>query len=180
MRTLLERVYTIVNFAIPSIFILLIGSYFLALLTPQKGEVVCSIGGASLGTIGHKYPGPYTDRQDERPVYVDMDCDVTPLWHWNTKMLYVHIKASFVDNNGVSISETIWDQRISSKHDTHIVLEKAKTNHPLATPGLFSMSDEIKDVKLSVSVSETPYGGKMRYYDVGEKTFPVLSQSHKV
>ena len=176
MHSLFKRFYTILNLAIPSVISLLIGAYLLSALEPQKGDPVCSVENVALGDTLHVDRSYYEDPHDRRPVVFDLDCDVAPLWHWNTKMLYIHLKASFVDKNGAPTSLTIWDRRISSSNEAHISLKEAISDPGLISLGLYSMPDTIEDMKLSISVSETPFGGKMRYYDVYERTLPLLPE----
>lgn len=169
MYSVFVRFYKVVNFIIPSITLLLIGSYFISTLEPQKGTPECRLENVRFHDVRHVPKTYASDPHDLVDFTFNLECDVTPLWHWNTKMLYIYMTASFVDTKGVKSELTVWDRRINNENECIINLHNAISPYGLVTNEINTMPVPPKDVTFSVHVSETPFGGMMRYYDVGEE-----------
>ena len=48
--------------------------------------------------------------------------DLTPLFHWNTKQLFLYLQAEYVDAKGVKNEVVIWDRIIHSKERANLSL----------------------------------------------------------
>ncbi|EGC34398.1 hypothetical protein DICPUDRAFT_35069 [Dictyostelium purpureum] len=81
----------------------------------------------------HKYN---KQRNFEYSVFsVDLDTDLTPLFNWNTKMLFLYITAEYQTKNNVLSQVVIWDYILTDKTKANIH-EKRLSKYPLIDQGL--------------------------------------------
>lgn len=51
-----------------------------------------------------------------------LDLDLTPLFNWNTKQLFLYVQAEYTNAQGVYNEVVIWDKIVRSKEDANLTL----------------------------------------------------------
>lgn len=61
----------------------------------------------------------------------DLDADLTPLFNWNTKQVFVYLTASYDGKlkSTVKSEVTLWDSIITDKETAHISLKNARSKY---------------------------------------------------
>ncbi|TFK54562.1 signal peptidase [Heliocybe sulcata] len=59
-------------------------------------------------------------KQEFAFVNFNISADLTPLFHWNTKQLFLYLQAEYVDSKGVQNDVVIWDSIVRRKEDAVI------------------------------------------------------------
>eukprot|EP00050_Salpingoeca_kvevrii_P014857 m.40899 g.40899 ORF g.40899 m.40899 type:complete len:86 (-) comp6022_c0_seq3:218-475(-) len=58
----------------------------------------------------------------------DLDADLTPLFNWNTRMLFVFITAEYETKRNKKNTVIIWDRIVQRKDEWHLKLENQRGN----------------------------------------------------
>ncbi|KAJ7689475.1 signal peptidase 22kDa subunit [Mycena rosella] len=53
-------------------------------------------------------------------VNFEIDADLTPLFNWNTKQLFLYLDAEYTNSKGVKNAVVIWDRIVRRKEDANI------------------------------------------------------------
>lgn len=61
----------------------------------------------------------------------DLDADLTTLFNWNTKMLFVSVLVEHSNKNYSRNQACIWDDYILSKDDAVLKLKKKRSEYPV-------------------------------------------------
>ncbi|KAF7316172.1 Signal peptidase subunit 3 [Mycena indigotica] len=93
--------------ALSSIFV----SYFEA---PLEGGSVTVHGVKVKHGKGRQY------RFEHAFVDFEIDSDLSPLFNWNTKQLFLYLDAEYTNAKGVKNAVVIWDRIVRRKEDAHI------------------------------------------------------------
>ncbi|CAK5274511.1 unnamed protein product [Mycena citricolor] len=56
-------------------------------------------------------------------VNFEIDSDLSPLFNWNTKQLFLYLEAEYKNSKGVQNSVVIWDKIVRRKEDANIKIE---------------------------------------------------------
>lgn len=100
----------------------------------------------------------------------DLDADLTPLFNWNTKQVFVYLTGSYNDTKSSSISSevTFWDKIITEKADAHVILKNVKSKY-----AIWDAKDKIseKDLDIKLHWNIQPWVGTLVY---GETTGETL------
>ncbi|KAH9829121.1 signal peptidase 22 kDa subunit [Rhodofomes roseus] len=86
---------------------------------PAAGVVVNSI--KVLPGKG-RYLRKYRSRQQQEFAFVNFNltADLSPLFHWNTKQLFLYVSAEYTDQQGTANEVVIWDRIVRRKEDANI------------------------------------------------------------
>ena len=57
--------------------------------------------------------------------------DLTPLFNWNTKQLFVYVQAEYTSADGTENEVVIWDRIIRRKEDAVIKVANGRPKYPL-------------------------------------------------
>ncbi|KAJ7634927.1 signal peptidase 22kDa subunit [Roridomyces roridus] len=60
---------------------------------------------------------------DHALVQFELDANLTPLFNWNTKQLFVYLDAEYTNSKGVKNSVVIWDRIVRSKSSAKFHVE---------------------------------------------------------
>jgi len=113
----------------------------------------------------------YAHKQQEFAfVNFNVTADLTPLFNWNTKQLFVYVSAEYTDNRGVANEVVIWDRIVRRKEDAHI-----------ATAGrnkyvFREMSRTFRNVPpahYTLKYNVMPYVGVLTYGEAGRTLEPI-------
>ncbi|KAF8326640.1 signal peptidase subunit-domain-containing protein [Cantharellus anzutake] len=58
-----------------------------------------------------------------------VNIDLTSLFHWNTKQLFVYLTAEYTNSKGVKNDVVLWDRIVRRKGDARINIEGAKNKY---------------------------------------------------
>lgn len=89
----------------------------------------------------------------------DLETDLTDLFDWNTKQVYVYVTAHYKTSQFHSNQVVVWDRIIQDKKDAKLKLRNKKNSYPLRDYGNGLTKNEIK---LVFSYQQFPVAGLMR------------------
>ncbi|KDQ55700.1 hypothetical protein JAAARDRAFT_37115 [Jaapia argillacea MUCL 33604] len=103
-------------------------------------------------------------------VNFNISADLTPLFHWNTKQLFLYLQAEYTDAKGVRNDVVIWDRIVRRK-------EEAVINVVGRNKYVFrDISHSFKNVppaNYSLQYNLMPHVGVLTYGEAGRTTEPV-------
>ncbi|TFK40281.1 signal peptidase 22kDa subunit [Crucibulum laeve] len=118
-------------------------------------------------TNARRYPHR---KQDMAFVNFNISADLTPLFNWNTKQLFLYLEAEYNNTKGVQNEVVIWDRIVRRKEDANInVVGKNKYMFR-------DVSHKFKNVPpahYSLKYNVMPYVGVLTYGEAGRTTEPV-------
>ncbi|KAJ3249248.1 Signal peptidase complex subunit [Chytriomyces hyalinus] len=81
-----------------------------------------------MGRIGHYYDSrqPTTEMAT---LHFDLKADLSPLFNWNTKQLFVFLVAEYSTPSHVTNQVTLWDDIITSKEDAVLSYRRKKAEY---------------------------------------------------
>ncbi|KAJ3065014.1 Signal peptidase complex subunit [Podochytrium sp. JEL0797] len=84
-----------------------------------------------MGRLGYYYDAkqPMTELAT---VHFDLKADLTPLFNWNTKQLFVMLVAEYETDSHEFNQVTLWDDIISSKDEAMLKLKRKKCEYPFS------------------------------------------------
>ncbi|KAF9532527.1 signal peptidase 22kDa subunit [Crepidotus variabilis] len=106
-------------------------------------------------------------KQDLAFVHFNLTADLTPLFHWNTKQLFLYLEAEYENSKGVKNEVVIWDRIVRRKEDANI---------KFAGKNSYMFRDISTTFKNSASANYTlkynimPYVGLLTYGEAGKTT----------
>ena len=74
-------------------------------------------------------------RNDEAHLAFEIDADLTSVFSWNTKQLFVWLAAEYATPKYVESSVSVWDRIVESKEDAHLVLPFVRNKYKLVDNG---------------------------------------------
>ncbi|KAF8644794.1 hypothetical protein AX16_008256 [Volvariella volvacea WC 439] len=127
MHSLIARVNNVSAF-LSTCTMVLLGAIALSSLlfnADPKGEInVASV--KVYNVKAQRYPHR---KQELAFVNFNITADLTPLFHWNTKQLFLYLEAEYTNAQGIQNEVVIWDRIVRRKEDAQIkVVGKNKYN----------------------------------------------------
>ncbi|TFK74278.1 signal peptidase 22 kDa subunit [Pluteus cervinus] len=113
----------------------------------------------------------YPHRKQELAfVNFNVTADLTPLFNWNTKQLFLYLEAEYANAQGVKNEVVIWDRIIRRKEDAIInVVGKNKYNfHDISTT-----FKNVPPSSYSLKYNVMPYVGVLTYGEAAKTDEPV-------
>ncbi|ELP93325.1 microsomal signal peptidase 23 kD subunit, putative [Entamoeba invadens IP1] len=104
---------------------------------------------------------------------MDLDLDFTPSFNWNTKMIFVWVKASFETEKTPMNIATVWDTMIRKRENAHLVLKNEKIEYTLMD---FGKELKGKTVNLTVEWMTVPWSGSTSIRKGNTTTFVLPEQ----
>ncbi|EDR23021.1 microsomal signal peptidase 23 kD subunit, putative [Entamoeba dispar SAW760] len=107
---------------------------------------------------------------------IDLDVDFTQSFNWNTKMIFVWVKASFIDEKIPHNTATVWDTMIRKKERAHLQLTNERIEYPLV-----SVHNNLlgKEVNLTVEWMVIPWSGATTVEHGNSTTFVLPTEFSK-
>ncbi|KAJ8075842.1 Signal peptidase complex subunit [Marasmius tenuissimus] len=141
----------------------------LLLAADPKGDL--SI--ASVKVFPSKTPRYPRRKQELAFVNFNVTADLSPLFNWNTKQLFVSLEAEYENVQGVKNEVVIWDRIIRSKEDANIrVVGKNK----YAFREISSSFKKIPTAEYTLKYNVMPYVGLLTYGEAARTKEPVAFQ----
>ncbi|KAI6021561.1 hypothetical protein PISMIDRAFT_677845 [Pisolithus microcarpus 441] len=94
-------------------------------------------------------------------VKFDVDADLTPLFNWNTKQLFVYLEAEYANSQGVNNTIVLWDRIVSRKEDAHVVVSSGRNKYKLKE--LYESFKNTSPATFSLKYNVMPYVGLLTY-----------------
>lgn len=135
-----------------------ISSFFLG--SQPTGEV----GISPVKVFAAKGRRHYSGKQDAAFVNFNVTADLAPLFHWNTKQLFVSLEAEYTNMHGVQNTVVIWDKIIRRKQDAQLHIEGGKNKYAFR-----EVSTSFKDVSpasYALKYNLMPYVGVLQYGEI--------------
>ncbi|KAG5653049.1 hypothetical protein H0H81_002566 [Sphagnurus paluster] len=141
----------------------------LVLTADPKGEVHIT----SVKVIPRKHA---SKKQDLAFVNFNITADLTPLFHWNTKQLFLTLEAEYTNTQGVKNEVVIWDRIVRRKEDAVVsVLGKNKYMFREVSASFKNVPPAHYALKYNVM----PYVGALTYGEAGRTREPVAFPPRK-
>lgn len=114
-----------------------------------------------------RYGATHNQRKENARFKFDLDADLTPLFNWNTKQVFVYLTAEYNTTSRKTGTENsnsvvIWDKIVKSKDDAHLKLR--------SQAGKYSVYDiqqvfggDNREVQLSFQWNVQPHVGLLVY-----------------
>jgi len=107
-------------------------------------------------TVQIGYDGrPIQLKSDIAQLTFMLDADFTPLFNWNTKLLFVFITAHFKSKKHEVNKVVVWDKIVKSE-EANLVYQNVVTKYPLVDPDCSLRSNK---VKFKLWWSQVPFNG---------------------
>ena len=97
---------------------------------------------------------------DYARVYMDVDADLTPLWNWNTKQLFINLVAEYQTDKFEINQISLWDDIIQFKEDAKFTYKK--TVNPYAFIDMRKMFKPEQSFNLTMHWNVVPWVGSFR------------------
>ena len=112
-------------------------------------------------------------KQELAFVNFNVTADLTPLFHWNTKQLFLYLEAEYTNTQGVKNEVVIWDRIVRRKQDAVINVEGKNKYMFRELSGKFK---NVAPAHYSLKYNIMPYVGALTYGEaartVEEVAFP--------
>jgi len=109
-------------------------------------------------------------RQEYAFVNFNITADLSPLFHWNTKQLFVYIEAEYTNAKGVRNEVVFWDRIIRRKEDA-VIAVSGKNKYPFR-----EISAKFKGstpANYTLKYNLMPFVGVLTYGEVARVTEPI-------
>ncbi|KAL0579720.1 Signal peptidase complex subunit [Marasmius crinis-equi] len=134
-----------------------------------KGELAIR----SVRVYPSKTPRYPRRKQEMAFVNFNMTADLTPLFNWNTKQLFVSLEAEYENTQGVKNEVVIWDRIIRSKEDAFI---RVAAKNKYAFREISSSFKKVPAAHYALKYNVMPYVGFLTYGEAARTREPVEFQ----
>ncbi|GLB37087.1 putative signal peptidase subunit [Lyophyllum shimeji] len=140
-------------------------SSFLFTADPKGGLQIASV---------KVYPASkrhHTSKKQELAfVNFNITADLTPLFHWNTKQLFLYLEAEYTNSQGVKNEVVIWDRIVRRKEDAVI---NAVGKNKYMFRELSSTFKNVAPAHYALKYNVMPYVGVLTYGQAARTVEPV-------
>ncbi len=96
------------------------------------GEAGAKVDVRVFNVIRGQLPNSYLNRVEEHvSTTFNLDADLTPLFNWNTKQVYVYLSATYPGPRYVDNEVVLWDHIITSEKKAVLKLRNRKNKYPV-------------------------------------------------
>ncbi|KAF8271497.1 signal peptidase 22kDa subunit [Lactarius quietus] len=109
-------------------------------------------------------------RQEYAFVNFNITADLSPLFHWNTKQLFVYLEAEYTNAKGVRNEVVFWDRIIRRKEDA-VIAVSGKNKYPFR-----ELSAKFKGsgpANYTLKYNLMPFVGMLTYGEAARVTEPI-------
>jgi len=119
--------------------------------------------------IGHDRRYPHKTQQYAF-VNFNISADLTPLFNWNTKQLFLYLEAEYENARGVNNDVVIWDRIVRRKEDARV---NVAGRNKYAFRELSTTFGNVSSAHYSLKYNIMPYVGALTYGEAGRTSEPV-------
>lgn len=137
-----------------------------ALTTQPQGDLAIS----SIKVVSsnaRRYPNK---KQDMAFVHFNITADLTPLFHWNTKQLFLYLEAEYANAQGVKNEVVIWDRIVRRKEDAFI---KFAGKNKYMFRDISSSFKNVPPANYSLKYNVMPYVGMLTTGEAARTSEPI-------
>ncbi|EIM81320.1 signal peptidase subunit [Stereum hirsutum FP-91666 SS1] len=109
-------------------------------------------------------------RQEFAFVNFNVTADLTPLFNWNTKQLFLYLGAEYTNAQGVQNEVVIWDRIVRRKEDAMVNVE-GKNSY--AFRELSTKFQDISPAHYTLKYNVMPWVGVLTYGEAARTTEPI-------
>ncbi|KAF8623666.1 hypothetical protein AX17_007364 [Amanita inopinata Kibby_2008] len=113
----------------------------------------------------------FKSKQELAFVNFDITADLSPLFHWNTKQLFVYLEAEYNNTQGAKNSVVIWDRIVRRKEDAYINVS-GKNKYTFRE--LSSSFKNVPPADFSLKYNVMPHVGVLTYGEAARTAEPVV------
>ncbi|RHY22829.1 hypothetical protein DYB32_009384 [Aphanomyces invadans] len=115
----------------------------------------------------------FRDKTDRAVLSFDLDADLSSVFNWNTKQLFVYVVAEYASRTNVVNQVVVWDAIVPTRHEAHLVRTNENVKYFLA-----DQTNELRDadVTLKLKWDVMPVCGQLLQYGAGEASFRLPSE----
>lgn len=113
------------------------------------------------------------ERCDQAMLRLNLDADLSALWSWNTKYVFVYVVASYASKSHKRNEVVVWDDILSDPAEAETLQKKGFYNKYSLKDHGFGLKGT--DVELSFRWSIMPYMGALMYGETGGEKFQLPS-----
>ncbi|PPQ71190.1 hypothetical protein CVT24_010008 [Panaeolus cyanescens] len=111
-----------------------------------------------------RYPNK---KQDLAFVNFNITADLSPIFHWNTKQVFVYLQAEYTNSQGTNNEVVIWDRIIRRKEDAFV---KFVGKNKYMFRDVSSSFKNAKPANYSLKFNVMPYVGVLTYGEAARTT----------
>ncbi|CAL1705929.1 unnamed protein product [Somion occarium] len=141
-----------------------VSSYFMT--TDPRG----TIGVASIQVFPGNARRYVNKQQDFAFLHFNVSADLTPLFNWNTKQLFLYVSAEYTNPQGIRNDVVIWDKIVRRKEDANITIT---SRNKYTFRELSSTFRNIPPAHYSLKYNVMPYVGILTYGEAARTKEPV-------
>lgn len=167
MFNLITRFQTVVSNALTSsviIIVLIAASSFVQLLISDAwstGSLIENIRPQMLIKRSFNYGAVNRKPKENSRIVFDLDADLTPLFNWNTKQVFVYLTAEYPGKSNQSSNKvTYWDKIITRKDEKVLHLKNMKSHYSVWD---VEKSFRGRDAQVKLEWNIQPYVGPLLY-----------------
>ncbi|CAA7267118.1 unnamed protein product [Cyclocybe aegerita] len=140
-------------------------SSFVFIANPQGDLAISSL--KVVSSNARRYPNK---KQDLAFVHFNITADLAPLFHWNTKQLFLYLEAEYTNAKGTKNEVVIWDRIVRRKEDAFI---KFAGKNKYMFRDVSSSFKNVPPAHYSLKYNVMPYVGVLTYGEAARTTEPV-------
>ncbi|KAG1812225.1 signal peptidase 22 kDa subunit [Suillus subaureus] len=103
-------------------------------------------------------------------VKFNLSADLTPLFNWNTKQLFVYLEAEYTNAQGVNNTVVVWDRIVRRQEDATIDIVQKDKYRLRDLSGSFS---NVLSAQYSLKYNVMPYVGVLSYGEAARTVEPI-------
>ncbi|KAG1889951.1 signal peptidase 22 kDa subunit [Suillus subluteus] len=103
-------------------------------------------------------------------VKFNLSADLTPLFNWNTKQLFVYLEAEYTNAQGINNTVVVWDRIVRRKEDATIDVVQKDKYRLRDLSGSFS---NVLSAQYSLKYNVMPYVGVLSYGEAARTVEPI-------
>jgi len=112
-----------------------------------------------------KSPRYNARKQEMAFVNFNITADLTPLFHWNTKQLFLYLEAEYTNAQGVMNEVVIWDRIVRRKADAVIKVVGGKNKYSFRE--ISSTFKNVPPARYTLKYNVMPHVGALVYGEAG-------------
>jgi len=120
-----------------------------------------------------KFRKHFNTENDQAFVVFDLDADLTSLFHWNTKQLFVFVTAEYETKANPLNQVVLWDRIITTKENSKFNLTAEGGEYLLADQGVGLRSN---DITLTFNWNVIPISGLLTQESAGSMKFTLPAE----
>ncbi|KAF8149877.1 signal peptidase 22kDa subunit [Crassisporium funariophilum] len=140
-------------------------STFVFTANPQGDLSIASI--KVVSSNARRYPNK---KQDLAFINFNVTADLTPLFNWNTKQLFLYLEAEYMNAKNVSNNVVIWDRIVRRKEDASI---KFVGKNKYMFRDVSSTFKNVPPATYSLKYNIMPYVGVLTYGEAARTSEPI-------